>query len=153
VSEPAQRASRIEVAPARPRISELLVSAAVAVREAATPRAAAFEDVAMWSAEFGGVDPRLQLAALRQAFAVIDRDVLVTEVIASLRVRMQVAGAHLVTIAARGDLPRLLVALGLDDVPPPEGALRHRLPPRIARFYWQRLRAYVTWIAARNWVA
>ncbi len=153
---PPSSATAFAVAPSLPRprrISELLVTAAAAIREAATPSTANLDDVALWCAEFGGVDPRLQLAALRQAFEVVTREALVADLIASLRTRMLVAGPHLAIIAARGDLPRLLVALGLDDTLPPDGALIRALPPRIARFYWQRLRAFVTWTAARAWIA
>ena len=137
---------------ARPRrIADLLATAAIAIREASAPAAANLEDVALWCAELGALDPRLQLAALRQAYEIVERDALVADLIAALRVRLLLAGPHLPTIAARGDLPRLLVALGLDDVVPPDTALARRLPARVARFYWQRLRAYVTWSAARAW--
>ncbi len=145
-------AAAVALAPA-PRISALLVSAADAVRGAATVRAANLDDIARWCAAFDGGDPRLQHAALRQAIEVIAADALVADLLAALRVRLQVAGAHLATIAARGELPRLLVEIGLDDAAPPEGALARRLPPRIARFYWRRWRAYVAWIAARDWRA
>jgi hypothetical protein len=141
------------VAPRPLRISELIATAAIAIREASAPHTANLDDVALWCAEFGAVDPRLQLAALRQAFEVVGREALVADLIASLRARLLVAGPYLATLAARGDLPRLLVALGLDDALPPDGALSRHLPPRIARFYWQRLRAFVAWTAARAWVA
>ena len=137
----------------RPRISELIASASDAIRDAASSDAASLDEVALWCAEFGAVDPRLQLAALRQAQGVIARDALIADLIAGLRVRLLVAAPHLPTIAARGDLPRLLVALGLDDVSPPPEAMVRALPPRVARFYWQRLRAFVAWTAARAWTA
>ncbi|HTJ46502.1 MAG TPA: hypothetical protein VL463_30560 [Kofleriaceae bacterium] len=133
------------------RPSELIASAAIAIRAAAAPHAASFEDVALWCAEFGAVDPRLQVAALRQAYEVVVREALIADLIASLRARLLVAGPYLAVLSSRGDLPRLLVALGLDDAAPPDGALARALPPRIARFYWQRLRAFVAWTAARNW--
>ena len=140
-------------APPRPRVSELIATAADAIREAASTDASSLEEVALWCAEFGAVDPRLQLAALRQAQGVIARDALIADLVAGLRVRLMVAGPHLAVIMARGDLPRLLVALGLDDVSPPPEALLRTLPPRVARFYWQRLRAFVAWTAARAWAA
>ena len=140
-------------APPRPRISELIANASDAIRDAASTGAESLEEVALWCAEFGAVDPRLQLAALRQAQGVIEREALVADLVAGLRMRMLVAGPHLAVIMARGDLPRLLVALGLDDVTPPPEAMMRTLPPRIARFYWQRLRAFVAWTAARNWSA
>jgi len=136
-----------------PRVSELLVGAAAAVREAAAPDAANLDDIALWCAELGAIDARLQLAALRQAYEVIARDRLIEDLLAALRLRMQIAGPYLATLRERGELPRLLVAVGLDDVSPPDGAVRRPLPPRVARFYWQRLRAFVAWTAARSWVA
>lgn len=149
-SSAAARARSVDAAPALgPRISQRLGSAAEAVRAAAT--APDLDDVARWCAAFDGGDPRLQLAALREARDVIIVDALVTDVIAALRARLQVAGPHLATIAARGDLPRLLIEVGLDDATPPDHALVRRLPPRLARHYWRRWRAYVAWIAARNW--
>ena len=137
----------------RPRIADLIATASDAIRDAASSDAARLEEVALWCAEFGAIDPRLQLAALRQAQGVIARDALIADLIAGLRVRLMVAAPHLAVIAARGDLPRLLVALGLDDVTPPPEALVRTLPPRVARFYWQRLRAFVAWTAARAWAA
>lgn len=149
----AQLAAPEPLLAARPRrISELIATAAIAIREAAAPDTANLDDVALWCAEFGAVDPRLQVAALRQAFDVVGKDALIADLIASLRVRLLVAGPYLATLSARGDLPRLLVALGLDDAAPPDGALSRHLPPRIARFYWQRLRAFVAWTAARAWI-
>ena len=148
---PAPALAVTPLAPRPRRIADLLATAAIAIRDAAAPDAATLDDVALWCAELGALDPRLQLAALRQAHEVVVRDALIADLIAGLRVRLLLAGPHLVTIAARGDLPRLLVALGLDDVSPPDAALARPLPARIARFYWQRLRAYVAWTAARAW--
>jgi hypothetical protein len=136
-----------------PRVPEILATAASLVHDAARPSAAGLEEVGLWCAEFGGVDPRLQHAALRQAFEVVVTDVLVADVLIALRARLAFAGPRLPTLAARGDIPRVLTALGLDDAPPPEGALTRTLPPRVARFYWTRLRAFVTWSAARDWPA
>jgi len=49
---------------------------------------------------------------------------------------------------ARGGVPRVLATLGLDDVEAPEDGLRRLMPPRIGRFYWQRMRAFVAWSAS-----
>jgi hypothetical protein len=109
------------------------------------------EEVARWCAEVGGVDPRLELAALRHATAVIALDLLAADVVASLRSRLLAAGELLPALVARGGISRVLATLGLDDVDPPAGAFARALAPRIARFYWQRLRAYLAWSAACSW--
>ena len=133
-------------------ISEIVATATAMLREAATPRPL-LEDVARWCAEVGGIDPRLELAALRHASEVLDVDALVRDLIASLRGRLVAAGDLVPTLVARGGVPRMLANLALDDVEPPAEAVTRLMPPRIARFYWQRLRAYVAWSAACAWPA
>lgn len=132
-------------------LSEIIATAAGTVRDAAHPSTLVLEEVARWCVEVGGVDPRLELAALRHAREVIAIDALVDDVIATLRARLIAAGDLFPTLVARGGIPRVLAALGLDDVDPPPHATLRPLPPRIARFYWQRLRAFVAWSAACAW--
>jgi hypothetical protein len=120
--------------PRRPELATLVADAAHARIK--------LDEVARWCAEIGGVDPRLELAALRHAAAIVDLDALVDDLTASLRARLGAAGE------SRGVVPRVLATLGLDDVDPPDDAMLRELAPRIARFYWQRLRAFVAWRAA-----
>jgi hypothetical protein len=132
-------------------LSAIVETATAVVGDAARARSLPFEDVARWCAEVGGVDPRLELAALRHARDIVDRDALVDDVVAALRGRLVHAGELLPTLVARGGVPRVLATLGLDDVEPPADAITRLMPPRIARFYWQRLRAYVAWTASCRW--
>jgi hypothetical protein len=147
--------SPLRTAPPRPVTTtarvELVLSAAIAIRQAAQPHALAFDTITHWCAERGGPDPRLEQAALRHGFAVVDLARVVDDVTDALRARLAAAAPLLGALAAAGELPRLLAAIGHDDVQPPADALVRALPPRIARFYWQRVRAYVAWAAARNW--
>jgi hypothetical protein len=150
---PARPPDEPRALPLRPRrahvdLTEIYAAVTAAVAEATRPRGLGLEEVAHWCAEVGGVDPRLELAALRHALEIIALDALRADVMASLRARMAAAGDLLPVLIARGGVPRVLATLGLDDVEPPEGAITVLLPPRIARFYWQRLRAYVAWCAA-----
>jgi hypothetical protein len=138
--------------PRRPRVdlADITATAAALVGEAARARIA-LDVVARWCAEVGGVDPRLELAALRHATEVIAIDLLAADVVLALRLRLAAAGELFPTLVAHGGIPRVLATLGLDDVDPPDGALHRALAPRIARFYWQRLRAFVAWRAACRW--
>jgi len=140
---------------ARPRrpleVGAIVATAAALIRDEAHLGSLALEDVAGWCAEVGGVDPRLEHAALRHARRVIVIDLLVADLIANVRARLTAAGELLPALIARGGVPRVIAMLGLDDVDPPDGAITASLPPRIARFYWQRLRAYVAWSAAVRW--
>jgi len=129
-------------------LAEITAAVAAAVAEATRPRGISLPEVAHWCAEVGGVDPRLEHAALRHALGVIALDALRADLLAALRARMALAGDLLPVLIARGGVPRVLATLGLDDVEPPDGAITRGMPPRIARFYWQRLRAYVAWSAA-----
>lgn len=129
-------------------LAAIVAAVSAAVADATRARTIALEDVARWCAEVGGVDPRLELAALRHALEIVVLDAICADVVASLRARLVAAGDLLPTLVARGGVPRVLTTLGLDDVEPPEGAITRLMPPRIARFYWQRLRAYVAWSAA-----
>lgn len=144
---------------ARPRdrapvdLAQILATAAAAIADAAQPRGVSLEEVARWCAEVGGVDPRLELAALRHAHEIVVLETLRAEVLASLRARLLAAGELLPVLVARGGVPRVLATLGLDDVEPPPDGLTRLMPPRIARFYWQRLRAYVAWSASCAWSA
>jgi hypothetical protein len=54
-------------------------------------------------------------------------------------------------LVARGGVARVLASVGLDDVEPSPDAMSRTLSPRIARFYWQRLRGYVSWSASCAW--
>lgn len=137
--------------PARPPplpLDAIVAAVGRAVADASQPRRMTLEEVARWCVELGGVDPRLELAALRHALGVVAIDALCADVVASLRARLVAAGELLPVLIARGGVPRMLTTLGLDDVEPPPQAITQLLPPRIARFYWQRLRAYVAWSAA-----
>jgi hypothetical protein len=143
-------------APSRPvrpadEIAEIVATATTALREAASPRTLVLEDIARWCAEVGGVDPHLERAALVHALALISVDAVIADVAATLRARLIAAGPLLPELIARGGIPRVLTSLGLDDVDPQPGALRRELSPRIARFYWQRLRAYLSWSASCAW--
>jgi hypothetical protein len=139
----------------RPRVdlSEIVTTAGALVVEAVRTPIVSLEEVARWCAEVGGVDPRLELAALRHATGVIALDLLAADVVASLRGRLLAAGELLPGLVSRGGIPRVLATLGLDDVDPPAGAILRPLAPRIARFYWQRLRAFTAWSAACAWPA
>jgi hypothetical protein len=77
---------------------------------------------------------------------------LIADLAQSMRARLCAAGALLPHVIASGGLPYLLVLVGLDDVDPPAEAIKRPLPPRIARFYWQRLRAFVAWSASSSWM-
>jgi hypothetical protein len=132
-------------------LGEILATASAAIADAAQPRGVALEEVARWCAEMGGVDPRLELAALRHALDVVAIERLRADVLASLRARLIAAGDLLPVLVARGGVPRVLATLGLDDVEPPADGLTRLMPPRIGRFYWQRLRAFVAWSAACAW--
>lgn len=141
---------------ARPRrgaieIGALLGTASTLIREAAHRQGLGLEDVAGWCAEVGGVDPRLEFAALRHARRVVATDALIADLIAHVRARLMAAGELLPALVARGGVPRVIAMLGLDDVDPPPDAITAAMPPRIARFYWQRLRAFVAWSAACAW--
>jgi hypothetical protein len=145
--EPPLQRKRLEP---RRRLDDIadLVDATTHALRAAADDPMSLEDVARFCTEVGGVDPRLERAALLHAHALIDRDALVADLADSLRARLLAAGALLPTLIARGGLPRVLASLGLEDVDPPDAAIQRALQPRIARFYWQRLRAYVAWAAA-----
>jgi hypothetical protein len=138
--------------PTRPPddISEIVAAATAMLRDAAAPKPL-LEDVARWCAEVGGVDPHLERAALLHALALVSVDAVIADVAATLRARLVAAGPLLPDLIARGGVPRVLASLGLDDVDPVPGALRRPLTPRVARFYWQRLRAYVSWSASCAW--
>ena len=150
--EPPSTTATTVAIPTRRRASqplgEILAGVASAARDAISPRRLSLDEVARWCAEVGGVDPRLEQAALRHALSLVDSDVLVADVVGSLRARLVAAGELLPSLVARGGVTRMLAGLGLDDVDPPDGGLTRPLPPRIARFYWQRLRAFVAWSAA-----
>lgn len=132
-------------------IGEIVATATVALRRAATDPTLPLEEVARWCAEVGGVDPHLERAALVQALALVSIDALIADLSVTLRTRLLAAGPLLPSLVARGGVPRVLASLGLDDLDPSPGALLRPVPPRIARFYWQRLRAYVSWSAACGW--
>ena len=131
-------------------ISEIVATATTILRDAAAPKPL-LEDVARWCAEVGGVDPHLERAALLHALALVSVDAVIADVAATLRHRLIAAGPLLPDLIRRGGVPRVLASLGLDDVDPVPGALRRPLTPRVARFYWQRLRAYVSWSASCAW--
>ncbi len=132
-------------------VATIVAAATAAVREAATARLPDLEEVARFCAEVGGVDPHLERAALLHARRLIAIDALVADVAATLRARLVAAGPALPALIARGGVPRVLANLGLDDVDPAPGSMTRAVPPRIARFYWQRLRAYVSWSASCAW--
>jgi hypothetical protein len=131
-------------------VSRIVTTATEVLRESASSTPL-LEDVARWCVEVGGVDPHLERAALLHALALVSVDVVIADVAATLRVRLLAAGPLLPELIARGGVPRLLASLGLDDVDPAPGALRRPMSPRVARFYWQRLRAYVSWSASCAW--
>lgn len=106
------------------------------------------EDVARWCAEVGGVDPRLERAALLHGLALVSMEAVIADVAASLRARLIAAGPLLPALVACNGVPWVLASLGLDEVDPPPMALSRQMPPRIARFYWRRMRAYVAWSAS-----
>src|SRR5687768_7605663 len=99
---------------ARADLSEIVATASALVIEAVRTPIVSLEEVARWCAEVGGVDPRLELAALRHATGVIALDLLAADVIASLRARLLAAGELLPGLVARGGIPRVLATLGLD---------------------------------------
>jgi hypothetical protein len=134
-----------------PDLAAIVATATTALREAARLDALHLEDVARWCAEVGGVDPQLERAALIQALALVHAEVLVADVAATLQARLVAAGPLLPVLVARGGVARVLTSLGLDDVEPAPRALRRAVPPRVARFYWQRLRAFVSWSASCAW--
>ncbi|HTJ42247.1 MAG TPA: hypothetical protein VL463_09155 [Kofleriaceae bacterium] len=134
-------------------MSQLVAAATMALRDAAAHRdLLAYQDVAKWCAVVGGVDARLERAALTHAIELVDPDILITDLAQAMRARLCAAGPLLPQVIASGGLPYLLVLVGLDDVEPPAGAIRRPLPPRVARFYWQRLRAFVAWSASTSWM-
>jgi len=148
------RTAPVRARPTRPvaEISEIIASATLALREAARLETEpTLEEVARWCAEVGGVDPRLERAALLHAIAMISPDALIEDVAATLRARLIAAGPLLPALIACGGIPWVLASLGLDEAEPPPEALSRRVPPRVARFYWRRLRAYVAWSASANW--
>ena len=130
---------------------ELVLSATIAIRQAAQVHTLSLDTITHWCAERGGPDPRLEQAALRHGFAVVELGRVVDDITDALRARLAAAAPLVSALLASGELPRLLAAIGHDDVMPPPDALLRTLPPRIARFYWQRVRAYVAWAAARSW--
>jgi hypothetical protein len=132
-------------------VTQIVATATAALRDAASAESLDLEDVARWCAEVGGVDPLLERAALAQAFALVSVDALVADVAATLRARLVAAGPMLPALVARGGVARVLASVGLDDVEPGPDALSKAMPPRIARFYWQRLRGYVSWSASCAW--
>jgi hypothetical protein len=154
VAHRSQRTLLVQAALAQRRppvdLAEILATARAVIADALRPPLL-LEDVARWCAEVGGVDPRLELAALRHARSIVALDALGADILASLRGRLLAAGDLLPTLVARGGVPRVLATLGLDDVDPPEHAILKLVPPRIARFYWQRLRAYTAWSASCSW--
>jgi len=131
--------------------SEIVARAIEALREVVTVEPLALDDVARWCAAFGGVDPRLERAALAHALTLVSIDVLVEDLADSLRARLLAAGPLLPALIASGGVPLVLSTLGLDDVEPPPHALARAVPPRVARFYWQRLRAFATWTVSFTW--
>ena len=131
-------------------ISEIVATATTMLRDAVAPKPL-LADVTRWCAEVGGVDPHLERAALLHALVLVSVDAVIADVAATLRARLISAGPALPELIARGGVPRVLASLGLDDVDPVPGALRRPLTPRIARFYWQRLRAYLSWSASCAW--
>jgi hypothetical protein len=135
---------------AHAELADIVATAGLLVRRAARARIV-LEDVARWCAEVGGVDPRLELAALRHATEVVAIELVVEDLILELRTRLYAAGDLMPALIARGGISRVLATLGLDDVDPPAGAVARAMQPRIARFYWQRLRAYLAWSAACAW--
>lgn len=150
--EPPLQRPRLEPRRRLDDVTDIVEVATRALRAAAADPMS-LEDVARFCAEVGGVDPRLERAALLHAATLISREALVADLAAAMRARLLAAGPLLPTLVARGGLPRVLASLGLEDVDPPEAALSRTLQPRIARFYWQRLRAYVAWSAACAWPA
>jgi hypothetical protein len=132
-------------------VGEIVAAVTAALHEAAAIETLEIDDVARWCAAFGGVDPRLERAALLHAFALVSLDVLVADLAATLRARLLAAGPHLTSLIASGGVPLVLASLGLDDVEPPAEAMQRPVPARIARFYWQRLRAFVAWSTSCAW--
>jgi hypothetical protein len=150
-SPPATAASVVS----RPRpaaIADIVATAMIALREAAVIEDDfPLEEVARWCAEVGGVDPRLERAALLHGLALISMDAVVADVAASLRGRLVAAGPLLPALVACNGVPWVLASLGLDEVDPPPEAVNRPVPPRIARFYWRRMRAYIAWSASTAW--
>jgi hypothetical protein len=133
-------------------IAEIVDSATAALREAAADDLA-IDDVARWCAETGGVDPRLERAALVHARRLVRIEALIADVAATLRARLAAAGPLLPELIASGGVPRVLASVGFDDVEPAPHALARHVPPKVARFYWQRLRGFVSWTASCGWDA
>jgi hypothetical protein len=77
--------------------------------------------------------------------ALISMDAVVADVAASLRARLIAAGPLLPALVACNGVPWVLASLGLDEAEPPPEAVNRPVPPRIARFYWRRMRAYIAW--------
>lgn len=135
--------------PRPPEIAEIVAGATLALRDRDTVDLTfPLEDVARWCAEAGGVDPRLERAALLHGLALISIEAVIDDVAASLRERLIAAGPLLPALIACNGVPWVLASLGLDEVEPPPDAVARPVPPRIARFYWRRLRAYVAWSAS-----
>src|SRR5687767_11286287 len=132
-------------------LAEIVDTATTALREAAMSETPPIEDVARWCAEFGGVDPHLERAALVHARRVVSVEAVVADVAATLRQRLAAAGPFLPALVERGGVARVLASLGLDDVEPGPDAMSRPVPPRVARFYWQRLRGFVSWQVSCAW--
>ncbi len=130
-------------------IAEIVAAATRALHDSSTVDVSfPLEDVARWCAEVGGVDPRLERAALLHGLALVSMEAVIADVAASLRARLIAAGPLLPALVACNGVPWVLASLGLDEVDPPPAALSRPMPPRIARFYWRRMRAYVAWSAS-----
>jgi hypothetical protein len=143
--------SASSIAPRVDEIAEIVATATVALRDAATVDVTfPLEDVARWCAEVGGVDPRLERAALLHGLALISMEAVIEDVAASLRARLIAAGPLLPALVACNGVPWVLASLGLDEVEPPPDAVARPVPRRIARFYWRRLRAYFAWSASSS---
>jgi hypothetical protein len=154
LADEARRAVSVSVPSARRApgdVGALVAQAHAALRAVAHGPTLPLEDVARWCAEVGGVDPCLERAALAHALDVVSVDAAVEDIVATLRARLVAAGPLLPSLVGRGGMPRVLASIGLDDVDPPAAAVRRAVSPRIARFYWQRLRSYVAWSASCAW--
>ena len=143
-------AARPVPAPPRPAdIAEIVAAATLALRDTSTVDTTfPLEDVARWCAEVGGVDPRLERAALLHGLALISMEAVIDDVVESLRERLVAAGPLLPALIACNGVPWVLASLGLDEVEPPPEAMARPVPRRIARFYWRRMRAYLAWSAS-----
>jgi hypothetical protein len=130
-------------------VADILATVTMALHDVVTAESMlAPDDVARWCAAFGGVDPRLERAALVHAMGLVSIDVLIADIVACLRGRLTAAGSLLPALIECGGVPLVLATLGIEDAEPPAEALCRTVPARVARFYWQRLRAYVSWSAS-----